>query len=94
MEAIGERGNILKLFKNFITNHKIQVKISDKISKKRNVTTGVPRGSILGPLYIIFVSLVKKIFSFVKRYAYADDIALIRIYKIYMRISAYSIYEI
>lgn len=78
LEAIGIRGKLLELFKNYLTSRQIKVKLFQTYSKAKYMSTGVPQGSILGPtLYIIFVSLMNKIFTFVKHYVYADDTALV-----------------
>ena len=49
----GIRVKNLKLFKSYLTNRKQYVEIDDKISSSTNIKTGVPQGSILGPLLFI-----------------------------------------
>ena len=63
--------------KSYLSNRKQYVQIGDIASKLRSVTTGVPQGSIVGPL--LFNSLINDIviashkFNFI---LYADDTTL------------------
>ena len=50
LEYYGIRGIALKWFQNYLTNRKQIVKYNDITSEAMTITTGVPQGSILGPL--------------------------------------------
>ena len=50
---LGIRGKILKLNYNFLTNSTQCVKIKGCLSQSFYVTSGVPQGSILGPLFFL-----------------------------------------
>ena len=67
----------MQLFKNYLTNRKQYVKFNDIKSNLLQIKTGVPQGSILGPLlFIIYVNDFSKastIFDFI---CYADDTTL------------------
>ena len=52
IEAYGFDTNALTLIQSYFSNrHQIMIKIGDKFSKWKKVSTGVPQVSILGPLY-------------------------------------------
>ena len=49
----GVRGHALEWFKNYLSNRKQYVAISNHRSQTKTITCGVPQGSILGPLLFI-----------------------------------------
>ena len=77
LEHCGIEGIPLQLFKNYLTNRKQYVKLCDIKSNLLQIKTGVPQGSILGPLlFIIYIndfSRASAIFDFI---CYADDTTL------------------
>ena len=50
LEGYGITGAVLESIKDFLANRTFQVKIGDGLSRPRNVPSGVPQGSVLGPL--------------------------------------------
>ncbi len=62
---------------SYLINRKQYVEIDDSKSDMLNLTTGVPQGSILGPLlFIIYMNVIahsSKMFDFI---IYADDTTL------------------
>ena len=57
LEHYGIEGIPLQLFKNYLTNRKQYVKFNDIKSDLLQIKTGVPQGSILGPLlFIIYIN--------------------------------------
>ena len=49
----GFRGKIFDWIENYLTNRKQFVQYNDRVSKLTNIISGVPQGSILGPLLFI-----------------------------------------
>ena len=82
LENIGIRGPVLSLFKNYLSNRYMTVKYLNRFSKSKKCQTGVPQGSIMGPiLYLIYVNeMLSKIVN-CDIFLYADDTALLAIHK-------------
>lgn len=75
----GIRGNLLRWFHSYITNRSQKVVINGYHSNFTQVTSGVPQGSILGPLlFNIYINDIGKCFQYTKHLMYADDL---KIYK-------------
>ena len=78
LEFYGIRGTYFKWIKEFLTDRKQQVIIDNKFSTPSTVLSGVPQGSVLGPLlFQLFINdLPNGIESLVK--LYADDVLIMR----------------
>ena len=49
----GISGNLLDLLSSFLSDRKQKVFLNGQTSEWRNVTAGIPQGSILGPLLLL-----------------------------------------
>ena len=74
----GISGNALLWFKCYLTNRKQYVQFKDSLSSYSNIRTGVPQGSILGPLlFIIYMNDIAHITNKFFFTIYADGTTLL-----------------
>lgn len=80
-ETVGIRGTALKWFHSYLTDRHQRVLIGETASPDSLLVTGVPQGSVLGPLlFSLYVLPLMKIIERhgIRRHHYADDIQLYR----------------
>ncbi|KAG8328599.1 hypothetical protein J6590_106427 [Homalodisca vitripennis] len=78
LEKNGINGNLKDWFRSYLENRKLVVKINDTYSRRAILNSGVPQGSILGPiLYLLYVNEIPNLMKYAKVYMYADDTALV-----------------
>ena len=76
LDRYGIRGQLLHWIQDFLTNRTQRVRINDELSNSTRVLSGVPQGSVLGP--VLFLIYVSDISSIVQNFAslFADDTKL------------------
>ena len=73
----GIRGTAYNLLRSYLANREQFVELNDTASKTLPVVTGVPQGSILGPLlFLIYINDFPLSSNFFKFIMYADDTTL------------------
>lgn len=85
LEMIGIHGDLLRWFASYVDNRCQAVVINNYISSWVEIPSGVPQGSLLGPLlFVIFVNDIEKCLKTSKLLCFADDM------KIFARIRTYA----
>ena len=79
LDSIGIRGSILRWIKAFLTNRQQRVIINGASSDWTGVTSGVPQGTVLGPLlFLIYINDIVSNIRHSSTSLFADDCALYR----------------
>ncbi len=77
LKAYGTKGLAHQWFTSYLTGRTQRVDISGSLSDSKRVTTGVPQGSILGPLlFILFVNDMESAVTESSLDLYADDTSM------------------
>jgi retron-type reverse transcriptase len=74
LDHYGVRGVAKKWFENYLSNRKQLVKYNGVKSEEMTITTGVPQGSVLGPLlFLLYINDIQYCSELVSVILFADD---------------------
>ena len=75
LEHYGVRSATNDWFRSYLSNRKQMVDLGNNTSSFKNVTCGVPQGSILGPLlFLLYINDMRHSLKFTVAHHFADDI--------------------
>ena len=75
----GIRGIANEWFCLYLTKGKQYVVIGNQVSTLNKISTGVPQGSLLGPLlFLIYINDLSKCMKYSKTYHFVDDTSIIQ----------------
>ena len=81
LSAYGLSDEILNWIKSFLTNRFQQVAVNGEVSELKKMTSGIPQGSVLGPLlFVLYINDLPDLLQS-QPYLFADDTKIFRIIK-------------
>ena len=79
VKAVGITGNIHQWLRSFLSNRKQYVLVDNQKSEPEQVLSGVPQGTVLGPvLFILYINDIVKVIKHSYCMIFADDSKLVK----------------
>ena len=77
LEYYGIRGTALNWFKSYLTDRAQKVSINGQLSNSNKIKSGVPQGSVLGPLlFLLYINDMPSVSKLLKFHLFADDTSI------------------
>ena len=84
---IGEGGCLLEIIIDYLDNRKQFVRVDNTRSETLDVTIGVPKGSLLGPLlFCMFINDLPDVLVFSDPFIFADDLKILAVKKTFWQV--------
>ena len=77
LKQYGIQGNNIRWFESYLSDQKQYIAYNNKSTSFKDITCGVPQGSILGPLlFLIYVNDLPNVSNMLDPIMFADDTSL------------------
>ena len=84
---IGVVGCLLEIIIDYLDNRKQFVRVDNTRSETLDVTSGVPQGSLLGPLlFCVFINNLPDVLVFSDPFIFADDLKILAVKKTFWQV--------